>query len=93
MKPRRSLTFAALLLTCVLLPAGFFLHVHDDPDAAADDHHHCVVCCLPHYAAVATAAVPAASPPDERARATARPHCGNTRISTLRIRPTRGPPA
>lgn len=89
----RPLTLAALLLTCVLLPAGFFLHAHDEGDGTGDDHHHCVVCCVSHHAAMASAAAPAALTPDRTARATARPHLGNTRGATIGIRPTRGPPA
>ena len=90
---RRLLTFAALLLTCVLLPAGFFLHAHDEGDGTGDDHHDCVVCCVAHHVAVASAAVPAALTPDGTVRATPRPHRGNTRGATIGIRPTRGPPA
>lgn len=90
---RPPIAFAALLLACVLLPAGFFLHGHDEGDAGADDHRDCVVCCLLHHAAMAPAGVPAAWTPDVTARATPRPHRGNTRGTTLGIRPTRGPPA
>ena len=90
---RPTIAFAVLLLACVLLPAGFFLHGHDEGDAGADDHHDCVVCCLPHHAAMAPAGVPAARPPDVTTRAAATPHRGNTRGATLGIRPTRGPPA
>ncbi len=93
MKPNRSIAFAALLLACVLVPAGSFFHEHDEADAVEDDRHHCVVCCHPHYAALTSATVPAASTPEVTARATPTPNRGNTRDTTLGIRPTRGPPA
>ena len=89
---RPPIAFAALLLACILLPAGFLHHGHDEGDASGD-HHHCVICCVAHHSAVASAAVPAASNPDLTARATATPRRGNTRGATLGIRPTRGPPA
>lgn len=93
-KPSRPLAFAALVLTCVLLPAGSFFHEHDERDATGGDHHNCVNCCIAHCAAIDTRVAPTtASTPELTALAAARTHFGIGPRTALDIRPTRGPPA
>ena len=92
-KPSRPLAFAALVLTCVLLPAGSLFHEHDEGNATGGDHHHCVICCPPNYAALTSGAAPTASTPELTALAAARTHYRIGPRIALAIRPTRGPPA
>ena len=88
----RPAALVALLLTCVLLSAGFASHAHDEGDASGD-HDHCVICCLRHHSPVTTTTAPAPSAPDLAVHAAA-PSCrrsgGDVAIVT---QPTRGPPA
>ena len=86
------IAFAALLLACVVLPAGFFSHEHDAGDPGSHDHD-CITCCLPHYAAIASAAAPAPSPPELAACAAEATSPGDARGATLGTPLTRGPPA
>lgn len=90
-KPNRPIAFAALLLACVLLSAGFFFHGHDDEDPGSHDHD-CITCCLPHYAALPTAAAPTPSIPELAACAAEATSPGDARGVTLGTPLTRGPP-
>ena len=88
----RPAALAALLLACVLLPAGFFSHEHDDGDPGGHDHD-CITCCLPHDAAVASDAAPSLSTPELTTRAAEKTRRGSAPSATRGTGPTRGPPA
>ena len=92
-KPGRPTAFAALLLACALLSAGFVSvsHGHDDGHAGGDGHH-CVVCCLQHHSP-ATTTEPAPSAPDLAALAGAASWRRSGRDAARATQATRGPPA
>lgn len=88
----QPITFAALLLACVLLPGSFFLHSHDEDDEH-NGHHHCVVCCHQHHPGLAAGVKTPASDMGDTARAV---FATNRRIhssAALGVQLTRGPPA
>ena len=89
-KPNRPIAFAALLLACVLLSAGFFVHGHDDDPGSHD--HDCITCCLPHYAALSAAAAPTPSTPELAACAAEATKPGDARGVALGTPLKRGPP-
>ena len=91
-KPSRPIASAALVLACVLLPAGFLWHGHDDRDSGTHDHD-CIICGLRDHSTLATSAEPepAAPAPLAPAAASTRQRRGG-RIA-LDPRLTRGPPA
>ena len=91
-KRRRPITFAALLLACVLLPAGFFPHEQDERDATGD-HHHCVACCLAHFAAIAPTVTTPTAGLDLAARSAPATSRGMRSVATHGAHLTRGPPA
>ena len=61
-KPSRAIASTALVLACVVLPAGFVSHGHDDGSLDGHDHD-CVVCCLRDHSVLASAAAPALAAP------------------------------
>ena len=90
-KPSRPIAFAALVLTCALLPADFFAHGHDHGDLDAHDYH-CTLCCLRDYSAVAAVvAAPEGVAPLALVSAVTR-HRHGFRTAPDPY-PTRGPPA
>ena len=92
-KSSRPIAFAALLLACVLLPAGFFSHGHDDGDLGDHDHD-CIICCLrDHSTLVATTTAPVPAAPDLPAPAAAAMRDQRGHKAALGARTTRGPPA
>ena len=91
-KLSRPIASAALVLACVLLPAGFLSHGHDDRDF--DGHHHdCIICCLRDHSTLATAAAPAAAAPAALAPVAASDRHRSTFWTALDPRLARGPPA
>ncbi len=91
-KPSRPIASAVLVSACVLLPAGFFSHGHDDGDFGGHDHH-CTVCCLRDHSTVATAAVPAPAAPVPPALVAASTRRRRGFRTAPDPRSTRGPPA
>ena len=88
----RPMAFAALLVACVLLSAGFFSHEHADGNSGSHDHD-CIACCFPDFAAIPPAAAPTPSTPEPVACAAEATSRGNNRGATLGAPLTRGPPA
>ena len=87
-KPSRSIAFAALLLTCVLLSAGFVSHGHGGEDLGHD--HDCTLCCLHDHFALTTTTAPVPVAPVMSAPVVA--SMGDHQ-APLGARTTRGPPA
>ena len=91
-KPNRPIASAVLVLACVLLPAGFLSHGHDDRDF--DGHHHdCIICCLRDHSTLATAAAPAPGAPAALAPVAAPARRGRVLPNAFEPRLPRGPPA
>ena len=91
-KPNRPIASAVLVLACVLLPAGFLSHGHDDGDVGGHEHD-CIICCLRDHSTAAPAAAPAPAAPVPLvplAASTGRPRGFRTTPDTHL---TRGPPA
>ena len=91
-KPNRPIASAALVLACVLLPAGFLSHGHDDRDLDGHDHD-CIVCCLLDHPTLATAAEPAPAAPAAPAPVAASARRGRVLRTALDPHLPRGPPA
>ena len=91
-KPSRPIASAALVLACVLLPAGFLSHGHDDRDLDGHDHD-CIVCCLLDHPTLATAAEPAPAAPAALAPVAASARRGRVLRTALDPHLPRGPPA
>lgn len=89
-KRSRPIAFA-MLLACVLLPAGSVPHDHDEGEANVG-HHHCVICCLTYHAAMASAVATPTSGTDDAVLAAFGTRSGIRPFVTLGIQPTRGPP-
>ena len=92
MKRSRLIAFAALLLACASLSAGFSSHGHGHEDTHGD-HHHCVICCVMHHGAIACAVATPTAHADIAARPATATSSRVRPVTTLEIRPTRGPPA
>ncbi len=91
-KPNRPIASAALVLACVLLPAGFLSHGHDD--RALDGHDHdCIVCCLRDHSTLAISAEPSPAAPAALAPAAASAPRRGALPTALDPRLPRGPPA
>ena len=90
-KPSRPIASAALVLACVLLPAGFLSHGHDR-DLDGHDHD-CIVCCLRDHSTLAPAASPAPAAPAALAPVAAPARRGCALRTALDLRLARGPPA
>ncbi len=91
-RPSRPIASAALVLACVLLPAGFLSHGHDDRDFDGHDHD-CIVCCLRDHSTLASAAEPAPAAPAALAPGAASARRGWVLRPALDPRLARGPPA
>ena len=91
-KPSRPIASAALVLACLLLPAGFLSHGHDDRNFDGHDHD-CIVCCLRDHSTLATAAAPAPAAPAALAPVAAPTRRGCALLTALDPRLPRGPPA
>ena len=91
-KASRAIASTALVLACVLLPAGFVSHGHDDGSPDGHDHD-CVVCCLGDHSVLAPAAAPVLAAPAPLAS----PAASNCAAPGFRTAfdsgLTRGPPA
>ena len=90
-KPSRPIASAALMLACVLLPAGFLSHGHDDRDLDGHDHD-CIVCCLLDHSTLAAAA-PEPAAPAALAPVAASARRGRVLRTALDPHLPRGPPA
>ena len=91
-KPSRAIPATALVVACLLLPAGFVPHGHDDGSLDGHDHD-CVLCCLRDHSVLAPAAAPALAPPASLAPAAAPNRAGRGVGTALDSALTRGPPA
>ena len=91
-KLSRPIASAALVLACVLLPAGFLSHGHDDRDFDGHDHD-CIICCLRDHSTLATSAEPEPAAPASLAPAAASARQRRGGRIALDPRLTRGPPA
>lgn len=91
-KRSRALAPAALVLACLLLPAGFVSHGHDDRILDGHDHD-CVICCLHDQSGLARAVTPVPAAPVALAPAAASTCQGRGFATALGPRLTRGPPA
>ena len=91
-KPSRSIAFAALLLSCVLLSAGFVSHGHDHEDVGDHDHD-CTLCCLRDHSTLTTTTTPVPAAPVMSAHVVASARDRRGHQAPLGARTTRGPPA
>ena len=91
-KQSRPIASAALVLACVLLPAGFLSHGHDDRDFDGHDHD-CIICCLLDHSTLATAAGPEPGAPRALAPVAASACLDCVLRPPLDPRLARGPPA
>ncbi len=91
-KPNRPIASAALVLACVLLPAGFLSHGHDDRDLDGHDHD-CIVCCLRDHSTLTMSAAPAPAAPAALAPVAAPARRGCVLRTEFDPRLPRGPPA
>lgn len=91
-KPSRGRAAAALVVACLLLPAGVVAHGHDDGSLDGHDHH-CVLCSLRDHSVLAPAAPLALALPAPLAPAAAPNRAGRGFGTALDSGLTRGPPA
>ena len=91
-KPSRPIAFAALLLACALLSAGFVSHGHDHGDLGGHEHD-CNLCCLRDHSTLATTSAPAYAAPVMSAHAVASMRDRRDHKPSPATHTTRGPPA
>ena len=86
------IAFAALLLACALLSAGFVSHGHDRGDLGGHEHD-CTLCCLRDHSTLATTSAPASAAPVMSTHAVASMRDRRDHKPLPATRTTRGPPA